>query len=429
MTSTEKISNIFLKYHKIQEFAQIVLLLMIILLAFSTPFGWQVGRKIINNMIYVWILTLNFRYIYYFIKNNKIVLYLLFLFIWISLSSFVVLSVDHENYNMFVKYFFLPILIIITSIKKEHIRYLISAFLIGMFINELISYGIYFGYIKGTFLGFNLHGDHRNPVPFLSTHIQYTVYLSFAIVLSLFTFFNTKQKGIKILVAIFTVTMIINIFLTIGRTGQFSLLMTSLFLIVIYFRHNIKYIIYSLITIIIVFVLAFNFSSNANSRLKQGYDDLEKVIKQNNYETGWGIRLSSYVIIPDIIKSEKFNLFYGMGYCEVNNIIMDIQLKKYGSNSKFTETFGYLHNTYISMLAGTGFVGFILFLIFWVYILIIKVEDEYLSFVRYSIWFIITFQSFSNELFWQHEIMLLSAVFISIIIYVSTKDYEEKFNE
>ncbi len=261
MILSENIKNeILLNYYKIQSISKFILIIMIVLLSFSLPFGWLAGRDIINNMFYVWLITLNFKYIYFYLKNNKVVLLLFLLFLSITFSSFIVPSDNYENYRMFIKYFFLPILIIITSIKRHHIKYLINGFLIGMFINEFISYGMYFGYIKDSFFGYTLTGSESNPVPFLSTHIQYTIYLSFAIVLSFFTFFNSKNIFIKIVIAIFTVTMVINIFLTIGRTGQFTFLMTSIFLAIMYFRNNWKYILYSLVGLGIVFILAFNFS-------------------------------------------------------------------------------------------------------------------------------------------------------------------------
>lgn len=429
MILSENIKNeILLNYYKIQSISKFILITMIVLLSFSLPFGWLLGRDIINNMFYVWLITLNFKYIYFYLKNNKVVLFLFLLFLSITFSSFIVPSDNYENYKMFIKYFLLPILIIITSIERHHIKYLINGFLVGIFVNEFISYGMYFGYIKDSFFGYSLTGNASNPVPFLSTHMQYTIYLSFAIVLSFFTFFNSKNVFTKIIIAILTITMLINIFLTIGRTGQFTLLMTSIFLAFIYFRDKWKYILYSLASLGIVFILAFNFNSNTNSRMKQGYSDIEKAIKEKNYNTSWGIRLSSYIIIPDIIKDERFNIFYGMGYCKVNDTVMDIQLNKFGNDSGFKDTFGYVHNTYISMLAGTGFVGFIIFIIFWFYLFFVKIEDQYLSFIRYANMFVITFQGISNELFWQHEIMLLSAIFISITIYVTTKNDKEEIN-
>ena len=73
-------------------------------------------------------------------------------------------------------------------------------------------------------------------------------------------------------------------------------------------------------------------------------------------------------------------------------------------------------------------VGFVIFIIFWFYLFFVRIEDYYLSFIRYANMFVITFQGISNELFWQHEIMLLSAVFISITTYVTTKNNKEELN-
>ncbi|QKF59856.1 O-antigen ligase family protein [Aliarcobacter lanthieri] len=411
-----------------QKFLYYILITMIVLLAFSMSFGWQIGRDIINNMFYIWILTLNFRYIYYFIKNNKIVILLLLFFIWISFSS-IVSYPDYESYKMFIKYFLLPIIIIITSIKKEHIEYLINAFLIGMFINVLISYCMYFELIGDRMFGFVLHGNNTNPIPFLSTYIQYSVFLSFSIFLTVLKLFKSKNIILKLFLVFLVFLLIVNLFIISGRTGQFTFLMTAICLVIIYFKKNIKYIIYSLISLTIICMLAFNLSSNLNNRLMQGFEDISYVVKDKNFDTSWGARLSSYMIIPNIIKDERFNLFYGMGYCKLNNIIMDIQLKEYGKNSIFTTTFGYLHNTYISIFAGTGFIGLLIFIIFWGYLFFIKIEDQYFNYIRYSNMFVITFQGISNELFYQHEIMLLSAVFISIIIYVTTNNEKEKINE
>ena len=417
------ISTIYLKYEKFREFFQIVLIFLILLFSFFVSFSPTIGKILINNMFYVWLLTLNFRNIFHNLKNSKIFLLIIIFFIWITFSTFITPTTDYYSYDNFIKYFLLPIIIISTSIKIEYIKYLLGAFLLGMFINELISYGIYFEFIKDRFLGFDIVGNKSNPVPFLTSHIEYTQFLSLSIVISLFALFKINNNFIRIILSIFLITMVTNLFLTTGRTGQFTLFMTSLFLTIIYFRHNLKYILYSLTILVIVFILAFNFSSNVNNRLKQGYSDIEKVINEKDYNTSWGIRLSSYIIIPEIIKNDKFNIFYGMGYCEVDKIIQDIQIKEIG---KFMESqYGHLHNTYITIFAGLGFVGLIIFLMFWYYLFTVKIEDNYLNYVRYSFLFVVTFGGFSSNLFWQREIMLLSAIFISIIIYVTTKNNKE----
>ncbi|QEZ88614.1 O-antigen ligase family protein [Aliarcobacter cibarius] len=422
------LTSIIFKYEKFRNFFQIILFFLILLFCFFVSFSPSVGKILVNNMFYIWILTLNFRNIFYYLKNNKIFLFIIIFFMLIAFSTFITPTTTYYNYDNFIKYFLLPILIITTSIKTEYIKYFITAFLGGMFVNELISYGIYFEFIKDNFLGFSIYGNKYNPVPFLTSHIEYTQFLSLSIVMSLFTIFKVKHNILKVVLVIFLITMITNLFLTTGRTGQFTLLMTSLFLLIVYFKNNIKYILYGLITLVFIFVLAFNFSTNTNKRLKQGYTDIENFINKKNYNTSLGIRMTSYLIIPDIIKNENFNLLYGFGYCAVDNIIQEIHIEKFGDEKTFAKTYGHLHNTYISIFAGLGLIGLSLFFIIWYYLFKLKIEDDYLNYIRYTFLLVITFGGFSSELFWQREIMLLSAMFISIIIYVSSKNNKEQIN-
>ena len=418
------LSSIIFKYEKFRGFFQITLLFLMMLFCFFVSFSPSIGKILVNNMFYVWLLTLNFRKIFYYLKSNKIFLFIIIFFILITFSTFITPTTIYNNYDNLVKYFLLPILILTTSIKTEYIKYFIIAFIGGMFINELISYGIYFEFIKDKFLGFAINGNKSNPVPYLTSHIEYTQFLSLAVIMSLFTIFKIKNNFIRLILVVFSITMVTNLFLTTGRTGQFTLLMTSIFLTIIYFKNNIKYIFYSFLTLSIVFMLGFNFSSNVNTRLKQGFNDIERVIKEKDYNTSWGIRLTSYIIIPDIIKNEKFSLLYGFGYCAVDKEIQQIQTKVIGDYME--SQYGHLHNTYITIFAALGLIGLIIFLMIWYYLFKVKIEEYYLNYIRYAFLLVITFGGFSSELFWQREIMLLSSIFISIIIYVSSKNEKEQ---
>jgi|GEM_PF-2475421 len=415
------------EYSKVSSFANKLLILLIICFAFFISFHPTIDKKIIANMSYIWLLSLNFKNLIYYIKNNKIFLFLIILFIYITVTIVITPVNALHNYSDFCRYFLLPILIIATTIKKEHIKYIVSAFLFGMFINELISYGIYFELINGSFLGFKITGNSYNPIPFVASHMEYTLLLSFTIIASLFTLTITKNRFLQILLCLFTITMSINLFLTTGRTGQFTLLTTIVCLLIIYFRHNIEYIILGFITLIIVFVLAFNFSSNTNTRLKQGFFDIVKVIEDKNYNTSFGVRLTSYVLLPDIIKSEQFSILYGFGYSNVDDKVQEIQIKEIGEFMEVHE--GHLHNTYITIFAATGFIGIILFLIFWYYLFALKIEDRYVNYIRYSYFFVVSFGGICENMFRQREIMLFSAVFIAIIICITTKNNKVRINE
>lgn len=419
------IESISARYDKFREFAENVLIFCIILLAFFVSFNHGISKIIINNMFYIWLFTLNFKNLKYLIFNSRVFLIFLIFISWVYFTCLVTMNLQMSPENLF-KYFALPMIIIVTSIKTNHIKYILSSFLVGMFINELISYGIYFEIIKSQFLGLNITGNKNNPIPFITSHMEYTLFLSLAIVLSIFTFFKIKNNFIRIILVLFLITMITNLFLTTGRTGQFTLLMASLFLLVIYFRNKIKYICYGLVLIAITFSLAFNFSLNTNSRIKDGFSDIKKAIDENYYDTSLGIRLTSYLIIPNIIKDEKFNMSYGFGYNEVDKVIQKIQIEKIG---KFMNVqLGHLHNTYITTFAGMGIVGLFLLILLFYNIFKVNIEDNYINYIRYSFLLIILFGGFTENMFRQREVMILSAIFISIII-VTSLEQKKSYNE
>ncbi len=408
---------------KIKIFLEKLLILLILTFSFFVSFDSDINKLILKVMFFLWIFTLNVKKTIYFSKNNKLFLFIIIFALWLLATCIFTFNLSYP-YEGFIKYFVLPILIISTTIKKEHLKYVVSAFLVGIFINELISYGIYFEIIQHQFLGFNIVGNKNNPVPFMPSHMEYTLFLSFSIIISIYSIFKVKSKYLKLLLIFFTITMITNLFLTTGRTGQFTLLGTLIILIIIYFRHNYKYIIFSILSIIFIFLTAFFFSDNVNNRLKQGYSDVVKVIKYKDYNTSFGIRLSSYTIIEEIIKNDDFNILYGLGYSRTNELIQKIQIQKIGEFMQNQK--GHLHNSYITIFAGTGFVGLAIFMIILYKIFSIKIEDKYFNYIRYAFLFVFFLAGFTENIFRQKEVMMLSAIFISIIIILSTKYFKNE---
>ena len=416
------------KYNSSLHLIKILLIIFIILFTFFVSFDSNINQLILKIMFPLWLLSLNFKKIVYFFRNEQLFFIIIIFSLWILITCLITLNFEY-SFERYLKYFLEPVVIISTSIKKENINYIISAFLLGMFINEIVSYGIYFEIIRSQIFGFDIVGNKHNPVPILPSHMEYTLFLSLSIILSIFSFFNVNKKIIKIILSIFILTMVTNLFLTTGRTGQFTLLGALIILSIIYFRHNYKYILLSFITIFIIFIMAFFFSNNTNERIKKAYSDIVNVINNKDYNTSLGVRLSSYILIPKIIENEKFNILYGTGYSNLNEVIHQIHIKEFGDDSIFKIQEGHLHNSYITIFAGTGIIGFILFMLIWYKIFKIEIKDMYINYVRYSFLFILFLGGFTENMFRQKEVMMLGAIFISIIIYVAIRNYEEKTNE
>ena len=111
----------------------------------SIPFGEAYGKKILTITFIFWLIWIRIEDLKNIIKNK--ILILLFAFIFshsfsLFLSSDIQLGI-HFISQMF-RYLFFPVVIYITIIKKGEIKYILYAFVFGMFLNVILSYLIYF---------------------------------------------------------------------------------------------------------------------------------------------------------------------------------------------------------------------------------------------------------------------------------------------
>lgn len=405
-----------------------VLWIFILFYCFSVSFHPSFSNKILYSMSIIWLISLNYKNVYTNIKQSRLFLIILLFACWLFITC-ILTNFSTSDFEAFLKYFLMPIIVISTTLKKGHLKYLISAFLFGIFLNELISYGIYFEFIKDSFLGFGITGNKYNPVPFMNSHMEYTLFLSLSIIVSIFSIFSVKNIVFKLILSFFTITMVINLFLTTGRTGQFTLLGTACILLIIYFRHNYKIILSGLILIVFVFLTAYFFSENTNTRLNQGYNDIMKVIKDKDYNTSLGVRISSYILIPKILENDNFNIIYGTGYCKIDEVIHQIHVNEFGENSIFKFQEGHLHNSYITIFVGAGSIGFILLLSIWYQIFKVKIEDNYFNYIKYSFLFVVFLGGFTENMFRQKEVMMLSSIFIALVVILNIASHKREANE
>ena len=89
-----------------------------------------------------------------------------------------------------IRLILLPLIVIASSIKKEFIPKILGAYLLGMFISEILSYGIFFE------LWTTRHGDPSDPTPFMN-HLDYSTFLTFTSLLLFNRFFNYMNTLFK----------------------------------------------------------------------------------------------------------------------------------------------------------------------------------------------------------------------------------------
>ena len=402
-------------YTKIYPIISKILIFLSILFAFTMPIHPDIGRKVITLAFIILVFTVDYKKLYNLIISNK---FLIAFTLFVIFSALSILWSDNTKeatlqVRGMLKYWYFPTLILISIVEKKHIKYLIYAFLAGMFINELLSYSIYFYHIK-TFLGQTL--TIVSYVPFQASHMEYSVFVSLSIFLTFYYGLKIKNYILKIILLLIGIGMLILLFLLVGRTGQLGFVLTATILILIYLRKNIKLFILSLLIIFSILFGAFNYSKTFHNRVMQTFNQLKNF--KNNSELG--IRLSSYLIIPDLLNSTNF--IYGVGLGDSRKITNKITITKYGKNSYFKSQKGKLHQTFLTIFHSLGIIGFLLFLYLYYILISTKIKDSNIKFIQYTFGISILVPLMSNELFGQREIMLLYSLFASIIMVAYSKE-------
>jgi len=396
---------------------------LIILFALVMPIKPYLGKKVFAVIGIIWLFSVDYRKMIEEIRSNRILLS-------IVLFSFVyILSILWSENGIYASkwvgvhftYFLLPIIVFSTILTKKFAYRVVGAFIISMMINELISYGIFFG-IVDSIMGYKVHGTVSNPLPFQVSHIPYSLYVAFTIFLGIYSFHYQKNLVLKVITVTFLATMTINLFLSSGRTGQFVFVMTAICLLFIYFRKYKKIFISLLITLIVIFSLAYNLSFTFNQRVISAKSDVSEVLFDSNYNSSFGVRLASYKIFPDLFLDN--NVFIGTGIGDIGDVVHERTRLVFGENSIFKTQKGLLHNTFLEILLTLGLVGFSLFSWFLYNLFFEKGVDHYNKYLRYVLFFSMFFSGLSASFYSFKEIMFLFALFIPIVVALEKKSLD-----
>ena len=368
-------------HEKLCDFLNLLILLFVVLMPIN-PF---LVKKLVALMLLVWIFTVDYQRLVSLFLHNKIFQAVIAFILFITLSLF--WSDDYsagiEYLRFYYKYFLIVFLIVATSLKRQYIQPAISLFLATMFLNELMSYAIFFE-LTDNFFGFAVHGDTFNPMPYQEHHIVYSTLVAFTIFLLIYQFAHTDHKYLKPLFLIFAITMTANLFLSTGRTGQVAFLFTALMMALIYFRSNYKLILGALSAVMITFALAYHFSDTFNTRVHRAVNDTSKALTKKRYLSSWGNRLFAYKVVPDILDDSSILLGTGVG--DLGTMVHKHYILN-GWPEKHASIFGIglLHNTFLSLLAATGLIGFSLFCYLLYLLFRQRFADPYVGYIRYTL--------------------------------------------
>lgn len=353
-------------------------------------------------MLVLWILEGDFRAKIQIYKSNYVILALLSFLLFNLVSLLWTDDIIGALHTMKRYWYLFPIFIFMSSLKKEYVPKLLSAFILGMFISEVLAYGVFFEVWQVTY------ATVENPSPFMN-HIIYSVFLSFTALLLLNRIFNFHALKSKIMYSIFFITVLGNLFLTAGRTGQFAFIVGLFTLVIVSFKYKLKaFVLFVLLTLSVLSV-SFNLSDTFEQRILKGKSDLVSVFEKENYCTSWGSRIGAWIVSKDMILE---NPILGTGKADHMYKFHHLIDTKYPSMKCMHGVFMHLHNQYLEIWTAFGLVGLLLFL--WIFLALWKmpIRDIELSNIKYLFISILLF-SFIPEVLWgrQFSLALLAFVF------------------
>ena len=388
---------------------------MVVALAFSAPLSRADISALVVLLPLVWLLEGGLKDKYKQIVANKFLATLGVFLIFNALSLLWSSNIQEALHILRLNSYLLATFVIATKIKSEHIRPVITAFLAGMFISEMIAYGVFFQ------LWSFKEATVANPSPFMFW-IDYSVFMAFSAVLLLYRALSDHYKiWQRLAFGLFFLSVVGNLFLTNGRTGQVAFVVAVIAVFIMRYKLTIKSMLMSLVLLGAIVTTAYNVSNTFKHRSNWAINDIKNIMHLN-LNSSWGIRVAFWITSFDILKS---NPVVGVGVGdykdETKNVLKNDKYSHLLSGG--TKAFighSHPHNQYLLILVQMGIAGFIIFAYMIYQLISLKIKDNEIK--QLSLLFVIIFfvSCFAEPLLIKPFTMTLFVVFAGIFAGVAS---------
>ncbi|MDD3443579.1 MAG: O-antigen ligase family protein [Sulfurimonas denitrificans] len=305
----------------------------------------------------------------------------------------------------------LPPLVVL--VQKEWIWSMLSAFLLGMFVSEILAYGMFFDF-------WNINErDSSYPTPFM-THIHYSIYLAFTAILLLSRVFCKKLLlKEKLPYMLFFLLSTTNLMFSTGRAGQLAFFVALIVLIFLKYRITVKSVVMSFFSITVIFLLTYNSLELFKQRVDAGVKDVQNIAVQN-YNNSFGIRVAFWLVAGEVLKEHSL-LGNGIGDYKVSTKEI-LGKKEFGLSDETKEfmTTQHFHNQYLMVAVQGGFIGLTLMFLLFYKFFTLRIEDRELKEISVLGFVVIAVGSVAEPL-WMLQFPLMLFLFITSISIIASK--------
>lgn len=381
--------------------------------AFLIPLSRASVSFFIIWFIFLFLLQKKHHHTWEQIKNNRVFWAMeAFLgFLALSLIWTENISDGLNQIRLYAYWIIIPILAI--NLKRAWLQSIITAFLLGMFLSEIIAYGIYFEW--WTFKD----RTPEYPAPFMS-HIHYSIFLATTSIILLSRLLSRRYTWhSKLPMFIFFLTATGNLMISTGRTGQLAFFIAMAIAIIIHYRLSLKSLVLFSVLSSVLAIGGYSSISLFKKRIDHAINDIQQ-LQEGNFNTSLGLRGAFWIITYDALQEHPL----------VGSGIGDYRLAARETFISNTHHFNqrvinwcsdtHYHNQYLMILVQTGLIGFGLMIWLFIELFKLKIENPELNEFKILGLTIFIVASISEPL-WILQFPIILFVFIVTVSIVASK--------
>ena len=145
----------------------------------------------------------------------------------------------------------------------------------------------------------------------------------------------------------------------------------------VYFRFSLKMAIPTVISIVAVIFIAYNFSSTFHNRVHEALMNIDQMHK-GDFNTSWGSRAASNMVVLDYLTSSPKRFILGAGAGDAKKIYLEYAKEHFNPNYyEAIKHLAHTHNQYLEYWIDGTLLSLLLFLAYFILLLRLKVPKEY----------------------------------------------------
>lgn len=386
-----------------------------LLFAFTLPLSRAAVSFFVLWFIVLFLIKKEYRYTWELIKSNHVFWAMGALISFLALSLLWTENIPNGMNQLRLYSYWIIIPILGFHIKREWLPNIITAFLLGMFISEIVAYGIYFEW--WTFK--DRTPDYPSPFMF---HIHYSIFLATTSIILLSRILSKHYTWrSKLPMFLFFLTATGNLMISTGRTGQLAFLVAIAIAVILHFRFTLKAFLIFVTISSVIFIGAYKNIDLFQKRINTAISDIQEY-QRGNFNTSWGLRAAFWLVTYDIIREHPL---IGAGIGDYKIAAAEV-LNKYDHQFS-SETIAWckstdFHNQYLMILGQIGLIGFVLMI--WLFVELFRLKITDLELKEFNILGVTIFMiSCISESLWTLQFPIILFIFIvSISIAASNKD-------